>query len=167
MLTPVLMACKKAAVQANRSNTDSTGTAQTVTIHPDDQTPLDTSRPNINIRWDTAAFKISHDVYYAEYGRICRVNANTLLLTYHCGGITDYWNNIALRRSTDNGNTWSAAQILLADNVPGYYGFSDPDILLLKNGWLMLAFVGRGNPDDNMHDNVQMCISKDRRINLE
>jgi len=159
-LTSALIACKKnTAVKSN--NTDSTGTAPTVTIHPDDEPPVDTSTPNINITWDTASIKISHDVYYAEYGRICRVNANTLLLTYHCGGVTDYWNNIALRRSTDNGNTWSAAQILLADNVPGYYGFSDPDILLLKNGWLMLAFVGRGNPDDNTHDNVQICISKD------
>jgi hypothetical protein len=49
----------------------------------------------------------------------------------------------------------------MADNVSGYYGFSDPDILVMQNGWLMLAFVGRGNPDDNTHDNVEIRISKD------
>lgn len=133
----------------------------TPTTHADDKPDDDNTTSTLNITWDATATKVSHDVYYAEYGRVHRVDANTLLLTYHCGGQADYWNNIALRRSTDNGATWGDAQILMADNVAGYYGFSDPEILVMQNGWLMLAYVGRGNPDDNVHDNVQIRISKD------
>lgn len=136
----------------------------TNTPHADDVPVADNSTSTVNITWDASARKISHNVYYAEYGRIQRVSANTLLLTYHCGGANDYWNNIALRRSEDNGATWSDAQILMASNVPGYYGFSNPQILVMQNGWLMLAFVGRGNPDDNAHDNVQIRISKDNGL---
>jgi hypothetical protein len=129
--------------------------------HPDDLPATDNSTPALTINWNSTATKISHNVYFAEYGRIHRVANNTLMLTYHCGGTGDSWNNIALRRSTDNGATWGNAQILMNSNTPGYYGFSNPDILVMKNGWLMLAYVGRGNPDDNAHDNVQIRISKD------
>jgi hypothetical protein len=132
--------------------------------HADDIPPADNSIPALSIKWDATAKKISHDVYFAEYGRVHRIEANTLLLTYHCGGAGDSWNNIALRRSEDNGATWGNAQILMNSNTPGYYGFSNPDILVMKNGWLMLAFVGRGNPDDNAHDNVQIRISKDNGL---
>jgi hypothetical protein len=134
-------------------------------IHADDLPPVDNTSPTISINWEGTATRISHDVYFAEYGRIHRINASTLLLTYHCGGTGDSWNNIALRRSEDNGATWGAAQIVMKTSTPGYYGFSDPDILVMKNGWLMLAYVGRGNPDDNGHDNVQIRISKDSGVN--
>lgn len=153
-------ACKKDS-NNTQSNGGNNGGNQP-TYHADDLPPADNTSSKVNITWDnTSARKISHDVYFAEYGRIHRINSTTLLLTYHCGGTTDTWNNIALRRSTDNGVTWSDAQIVMADNVSGYYGFSDPDILVMQNGWLMLAFVGRGNPDDNAHDNVEIRISKD------
>jgi hypothetical protein len=134
------------------------------TVHTDDLPVADNSTSTVNITWDATARKISHSVYYAEYGRIQRVGANTLLLTYHCGGANDYWNNIAIRRSEDNGATWSDAQILMNSNTPGYYGFSNPQILVMQNGWLMLAFNGRGNPDDNAHDNEQIRISKDNGL---
>ena len=136
----------------------------TVTTHADDLPPNDNTTPAINVSWDAASKKISHDIYFAEYGRIHRIGTNTLLLTYHCGGTGDSWNNIALRRSEDNGATWGTAQILMNSNTPGYYGFSDPDILLMSNGWLMLSYVGRGNPDDNGHDNVQIRVSKDNGL---
>ncbi|RFZ84824.1 exo-alpha-sialidase [Mucilaginibacter terrenus] len=133
--------------------------------HADDLPQVDNAIPAINITWEASARKISHDVYYAEYGRIHRVGPNTLVLTYHCGGTADYWNNIAIRRSEDNGTTWGAAQIIMNSSTPGYYGFSNPEILVMSNGWLMLAYVGRGNPDDNAHDNVQIRISKDNGLN--
>jgi hypothetical protein len=136
----------------------------TGSTHADDLPPVDNTTPAIRITWESTATKISHDVYFAEYGRIHRINAATLLLTYHCGGTGDTWNNIALRRSDDNGATWGTAQILMNSSTPGYYGFSDPDILVMKNGWLMLAYVGRGNPDDNGHDNVQIRMSKDNGL---
>lgn len=114
-----------------------------------------------NIVWSPAARKISHDLYNAVYGRIQRLDAHTLLLTYHCGGIKDPAGNIALRRSEDNGQTWGKTQIIMTSRAPGYYGFSNPQILVMKNGWLILAFTGKGKPDDNLHDNLQIRISKD------
>jgi hypothetical protein len=133
-------------------------------VHADDLPPLDNTTPALSINWDATAKKISHTVYFAEYGRVHRIGGNSLLLTYHCGGTGDSWNNIALRRSDDNGSTWSDAQILMNSATPGYYGFSNPDILVMQNGWLMLAYVGRGNPDDNAHDNVQIRLSKDNGL---
>ncbi|MDB5130587.1 MAG: repeat-like protein [Mucilaginibacter sp.] len=135
-----------------------------IAAYPDDLPVNDNTVPAVSISWDTAAKKISHDVYFAEYGRIHRLDPHTLLLTYHCGGQNDSWNNVAIRRSTDNGSTWGEAQIILNSNTPGYYGFSDPDILVMNNGGLILAYVGRGNPDDNAHDNVQIRISKDNGL---
>lgn len=159
----VLSACKKGGDSPSSSSGGGTVNPPPVTTstHADDLPLTDNSTSSLNIVWDTTAKKVSHNVYFAEYGRVHRVSANTIFLTYHCGGTSDSWNNVALRRSDDNGNTWSDAQIIMADNVPGYYGFSDPELLVMQNGWLMLAFVGRGNPDDNAHDNVQIRISKD------
>lgn len=154
--------CKKGDSDPQQSGGDNGGT--TVKTHADDTPVADNTNSTVNITWDAAATKVSHEVYYAEYGRVHRISASSLLLTYHCGGQNDYWNNIALRRSDDNGATWGAAQILMADNISGYYGFSDPEILVMQNGWLMLAFAGRGNPDDNVHDNVQIRISKDNGV---
>ncbi|SDD74213.1 BNR repeat-like domain-containing protein [Mucilaginibacter pineti] len=168
VLISVLLIAASCGKGANNKPTDNgngkTDPPVTPVKHADDTPPVDNSTSTVNITWDATAKKISHDVYYAEYGRVKRISATTLLLTYHCGGANDYWNNIALRRSDDNGATWGDAQILMADNIPGYYGFSNPDILVMKNGWLMLAFVGRGNPDDNAHDNVQIRISKDQGL---
>jgi hypothetical protein len=160
----LLSACTKEASNNNQGGTGGTGGQPATQVHADDTPVADNAVPNATITWDADAKKVSHDVYFAEYGRVCRVNANTLLLTYHCGGQADYWNNIALRRSDDNGITWSAAQILMNSSTPGYYGFSDPNITLLQNGWLMLSYAGRGNPDDNAHDNVQIRISKDQGV---
>ena len=140
----------------------STTTDTTGIYHADDLPPTDNTQPSVTLTWDTGAVKISDNVYYAEYPRVHRIGGDTLLLTYHCGPSTNTWGNVALRESTDNGVTWSAATLVEAAGGPGYYGFSDPDILVMKNGWLMLAFVGRGNPDDNTHDNVQISLSKDR-----
>jgi hypothetical protein len=160
----VLAACSKSSNNIKNNNGNNGGNTNKDTTHADDVPPIDNSKSTVTITWDASATKISHDVYFAEYGRIRRISPTSLLLTYHCGGVSDYWNNIALRRSDDNGATWSDAQILMTSNVPGYYGFSDPDILVMQNGWLMLTYVGRGNPDDNQHDNVQIRISKDNGV---
>ncbi|RRB09353.1 sialidase family protein [Larkinella rosea] len=131
-------------------------------IAADDQPPVDNTVPSLSITWDNTARKLSHDVYFAEYGRVHRVKGDTLLLTYHCGDRENYWDNIAIRRSTDGGTTWSVAEILVPDSDPNYYGFANPDIQVLQNGDVMLAYTGRGKPDDNAHDNIQIRMSKDR-----
>ena len=134
---------------------------------PDDLPVTDNSTPNLNITWENTARKISHNVYSAEYGRMHRVKGDTLLLTYHFGPQNNEWDNIAIKRSIDNGQTWSEAEVIMEDNNPNYYGFSNPDMLVMQNGWVMLAYTGRGNPDDNAHANIQIRLSKDRGWSFE
>jgi hypothetical protein len=133
-----------------------------VSSHPDEQPPVDTSTPSLTITWEDAAVKMSHDVYFAEYGRAHRVTHDTLLFTYHFGPQGNEWDNIAIRRSIDGGETWSDAETIVADDNPGYYGFANPELITLQNGDVLLAYTGRGNPDDNTHANIQVRVSKDR-----
>ncbi|QMU31231.1 sialidase family protein [Adhaeribacter radiodurans] len=134
----------------------------TNTFHPDEQPPVDNTRPTLIIQWETTATKLSHEVYSAEYGRIRRIKGDTLLLTYHFGPQGDEWDNIALKRSIDGGLTWSEPEVVMTDNDPNYYGFSNPEIFVARNGDVLLAYTGRGRPDDNAHANIQVRISKDR-----
>ncbi|MDQ4139094.1 MAG: glycoside hydrolase [Bacteroidota bacterium] len=134
----------------------------TSTFHPDEQPPVDNTKPALTIQWETTATKLSHEVYSAEYGRIRRVKGDTLLLSYHFGPQGEEWDNIALKRSIDGGNTWSEPEIIMTDNDPNYYGFSNPEIFVAQNGDVLLAYTGRGRPDDNAHANIQVRISKDR-----
>jgi hypothetical protein len=133
------------------------------TFHADDFPALDNNPPaNLSITWSNTARKISHTTYSAEYGRLEKLRGDTLLFTYHFGPQGQEWDNIALRKSFDGGQNWSEAEIIMADNNPNYYGFANPDLEVLKNNWILMAFTGRGNPDDNAHDNIQIRISKDR-----
>lgn len=160
----LLINCKKSSSNKTPETKPVTPPVEVI-YHADERAPEDNTTPSLKISWDDDARKISHDIYYAEYGRIHRASDNSLILTYHCGeSDNDYWNNIAIRRSTDEGVSWTEVKILMKSWVPGYYGFSNPDILVMKNGWLMMAFEGRGNPDDNIHNNVQMMLSKDNGL---
>lgn len=134
--------------------------------HPDDLPSIADTLANTKIVWDTTERKISHDTYFAEYGRIKRLTADTLLLVYHFGSKGNEWDNIGIRQSNDNGKTWSAVRMVAADNQPKRYsGFSTPELLQLQNGWLMMAYTGRGIPDDSLHNDLQVRISKDRGRN--
>jgi hypothetical protein len=152
--------------QENEVSPEKPPSQDTTNYHKNEHPPVDNSIPSTSITWDTTARKISHNVGYAEYGRVYRLNGDTLLLTYHCGpnkharhgaGV-----DIAMRKSLDNGKTWGDARILMDGPQPGYRGFQNPALLELRNGWLILAFVGKGKPNDNTHDDVQIMISKDR-----
>ena len=83
-------------------------------------------------------------------------------MVYHGGPLNNYWDNIYLRKSFDKGQTWTVTEALLEDNDPDYFGFANPELLELRSGRILLAFVGRGNPDDNQHNNVQVMHSDDR-----
>ncbi|GAB3525795.1 hypothetical protein GCM10027443_00220 [Pontibacter brevis] len=133
-----------------------------VTDTPEELPPVDTSTPNLTITWEDAAVKMSHQVYSAEYGRAHRVKGDTVLFTYHFGPPANEWDNIAIRRSIDGGNTWSEAETIVADDNPNYYGFANPELITLQNGDVILAYTGRGKPDDNAHANIQIRVSKDR-----
>lgn len=162
LLLVVAMALLASCGKAGDSSVDLPDTTRHAPA--DDYPRVDNAIPSVTVTWDGSARKISHNVGYAEYGRVRRLNGDTLLLTYHSGPdkVNFFGVDIAVRESVDNGNTWSGATIVVDGPAPGYYGFQNPDILVEKNGWLLLAFVGRGKPDNNANDNVQVCISRDR-----
>lgn len=153
-------ACKKGGGSSNPI----TPVPPAQTVKPDDTPPVDQSITTTTIEWNSTSTKLSHDVPYAEYGRIHRIDASTLILTYHCGDLQNYWDNIAVRRSTDNGASWTNAVIAVADDHPNYYGFANPEVLVMQNGWLMLAYNGKGRPDENLYSNIQVRISKDKGL---
>lgn len=119
--------------------------------------------PISHIEWGTAR-QVSHQVFSAEYPRMMRLGGDTLFLAYHGGDENNSWDNIYLRRSYDLGATWTEAEVLMADNNPDYWGFANPEFLQLRSGRILMAFTGRGRPDDNMHDNIQVMHSDDRGI---
>lgn len=130
---------------------------------PDDTpTPDDPVQRRISIVWDhESEKKISHNAYNAEYPRVRRIKGDTLFLVYRSGPQGHTWDNVALRKSFDNGETWEPVQIIAQDTDPNYHGFSDPELLVLQNGWMIIAYEGRGNPDTNNNTNIQVRISKD------
>lgn len=99
-----------------------------------------------------------------EYPRMCRVDENKILLTYH-GGATDHWQNSYLRKSYDNGKTWTDAVTLYAVGSPfhgcNYYRICNPEMTKLQNGWIIMTVVANGNPEGNQNSKVLASISKD------
>ena len=119
------------------------------------------------IVWDdpSEARKISQDGYYAEYGRVCRLgDSDTLLLVHHGGPDIGDWVNISLRKSFDNGVTWTEQEILMDinDYRSEYWRFCCPEILELGNGWILIAYTANGKPETNENCHVHILTSKDR-----
>lgn len=113
------------------------------------------------IIWDKTEKKISHDVYFAEYGRVKRLSGDTLMLVYHFGSKGKEWDNIGFRTSNDNGKTWSGLRSISPDHQQKRYsGYCTPELLLLRDRRLILAYSGRGIPDDTLHNNLQIRISE-------
>ncbi len=116
------------------------------------------------IVWDTTRHQISPVGLKTEYPRVIRLNADTLLCAYH-GGANDYWVNIYLQKSYDNGATWSAPTIILdKENSTfgkNYWRFTNPEMIRLQNGWILMSVTGNGNPETNDNCHVMVLISKD------
>ena len=127
--------------------------------------------PNHRIRWQahSQALQLNPDNIQAEYPRVLRVSKDTLLLTYHGGdgttGSTDHWQNIYMHRSTDNGKTWSAPEKILDKSKTwlsnSWFRFTNPDMVRLQNGWVLLTWSANGNPETNQNCQVFVMISKD------
>ncbi len=120
-----------------------------------------------NIIWDNAgARKISDNEYFADCARIQRMANGNLILVYGSGTDASHTRvNIIARRSSDNGVTWTTPQTVINGlGLTNYNGFANPGLLVMQNGWIMLAFEGKGKPDDNAHDNIQFCLSKDNGL---
>ncbi len=118
------------------------------------------------IVWDESKTltQLSPDGLHVEYPRICRVDDQHLLLSYH-GGTNDHWKHSYLRHSYDNGSTWSdPVMIFDADKTflgSGYYRICNPEMTRLQNGWILLSVVANANPETNQNCKVLTCLSKD------
>jgi len=111
----------------------------------------------------STARKISQDGYFADYGRVKRVGtSDTLILVYHGGPNNGDWVNVCMRMSYDNGNTWTGQKILvnIEDHIDKFWRFCTPEVLVLKNGWVLVAYEANAKPDENK-SSVQILISKD------
>jgi hypothetical protein len=128
----------------------------------DDYPYPDTSHSTVQIKWESTERKLSHDVYFAEYGRIRKIGHDSLMLTYHCGKKNEEWNNIVSRLSTDNGSTWQKARYLLQSQTQNFIGFCQPDLRLLNNGQLILVYCARGYRGDTAVNHIQYMLSKDK-----
>lgn len=99
-----------------------------------------------------------------EYPRMCRVDENTILLSYH-GGKKDQWSNCYLSRSNDNGRTWSEPFTVYdcEGSIFGkdYWRICNPEMTRLANGWIILTAVANGNPETNNNCKVIAALSKD------
>lgn len=118
------------------------------------------------VEWDRTRTlrNLTPENLQVEYPRMCRVDDNTILFAYH-GGASDYWQNTYLRRSTDNGQTWSDPitiyQIGNSFLGSGYWRICNPEMTRLQNGWIILTVVANGNPETNNNCKVLACLSKD------
>lgn len=111
--------------------------------------------------------KISADnISATEYPRICRIDDNTLILTYHGGTPADHWLNSYYRMSYDNGKTWQPQKLILDRSKQfygsGYYRICNPQTTLLDNGWVILSATANGNPETNDNCKTICLISKDK-----
>jgi len=123
------------------------------------------------IKWNDrrTAIQLNPDNIQAEYPRILRVSADTLLLTYHGGdgttGSTDHWQNIYLHRSTDNGRTWSAPEKIFDHTktwlAHGWHRITNADMIRLQNGWVIMTVSTNANPETNQNCQVLVITSKD------
>lgn len=120
------------------------------------------------INWGTkrTLTKISADgMGGVEYPRICRIDDQTLLLTYHGGSSSDQWQNSYYRLSHDNGQTWEAQKMIFDKSKQffgsGFWRICNPQATLLDNGWVILSAVANANPETNENCKVLCVISKD------
>lgn len=117
------------------------------------------------VEWDnTNLINLTPENLQVEYPRMCRVDENKILLTYH-GGTSDHWQNSYIRKSYDNGRTWTdAVEIYNKNNTflgSGYYRICNPEMTKLANGWIILTVVANANPETNQNCKVLASISKD------
>lgn len=118
------------------------------------------------VEWDSEKNLrcLTPETLQVEYPRMCRVDGNTLLLTYH-GGVSDHWQNSYLRKSYDNGKTWTEPveiyNVVGSFLGSGYNRICNPEMTRLKNGWIIMTVVANGNPETNHECKVLATISKD------
>lgn len=117
------------------------------------------------VEWDnTAMVNLTPENFQVEYPRMCRVDENKILLTYH-GDVNDAWHNCYIKKSYDNGRTWTDAEEVYNRNNSffgtGFWRIVNPEMTRLSNGWIILTCVANANPETNYNCKVLATISKD------
>jgi len=135
---------------------------------------------DVRISWDYNTYQEMTDVYVANkdttvpnlhYPRVKKLSDGSLLMTFsnhHFG-----W-NIYVRRSEDNGKTWSDAQ-MLREQFPSTSTvgedetvFVNPDFIELEDGRILLAYQWRYKqgyydiPNTNENCGVEIMFSSDK-----
>jgi hypothetical protein len=83
----------------------------------------------------------------AAYPRAKQLSNGEILLAYHHdGGVGDYGAGVTLRKSRDGGATWYQTQEIERPAERGFWGFSNPDVIELGSGHLLLVSAARGKP---------------------
>ena len=135
---------------------------------------------NVRISWDYNTYQEMASVYVSNkdsletnlyYPRIKRLSDGSLLMSFsnhHYG-----W-NIYVRRSGDNGKTWSEARMLRASHpATSSVGkdekvFVNPDFIELKDGRVLLAYQWRYKegywdvPNTNNNCGIEIMFSSDK-----
>jgi hypothetical protein len=104
----------------------------------------------IHIEWDQSTVK---RVTNGVYARVKRINTGELVLVYSEGRST------RLRRSSDNGKTWSNDLIITQKD---WYSYTNSEMIQLANGWLLYTWNGRPlEQDAGLPYTINTIISKD------
>ncbi len=108
------------------------------------------STPADTVAWDAGSRQF---VTTGGYARVKRVNGGDLLMVYSDGPGVD------LRRSHDNGSTWSGATIVAQQSG---YNYTNAELTQLADGWLLYLWNGRPVSDGGAQPYVIMSkISRD------
>ena len=103
----------------------------------------------IRIAWDYTTAKF---ITTGVYARVKRISTGELALVYSDGP------SVWIKKSTNNGNTWSNA--VLVSQQSGY-NYTNSELVQLSNGWLLYAWNCRPQTDGSIPYLIKIKISKD------
>jgi len=109
------------------------------------------ARAGVRLEWDPANARLIEEG--ATYGRIKRLDGNTLLLCSEKRGRS--W----VRRGNSEGTAWEPP-VLAATNPHG--SAANPELCVLRDGTVLLAWNNRPRPDGGPHRySIQLARSRD------
>ena len=105
--------------------------------------------PNAQIVWDNSTLTLIQP--NGVYGRMVRLPDREILCAFEWGGA------ISVRRSADEGRTWTAPVIAASYN---FGNAANPELLVLANGSVLLSYNER--PADGVHPyTIRVAFSRD------
>jgi len=118
------------------------------------------------VRWDASTDRIvSHTDQAAAYPRARRLSNGEILLGYHHGaGLGEYGTFVSLRKSRDDGVTWSSAIDIEGPEGERFWGFSNVDFVELSAGRVLLVTAGRGKALPDQPEFESECARSELRL---